>query len=148
MKEETEAEKILLTEFTSDVTEIGRHLLVIGKVLLNLETKLVRPESANDKLAEAYEQNNDNEGAETVLDEEGEMIGGIIDKVPQLKVLQGELERRRRESDGRHTVKLERATDQVRQTQQVGDIASGLSPHMYGPIKPPSLKLLHLVETC
>jgi len=101
LKEETEAEKILQTEFAGDVSEIGRHLLVIGKMLLNLETKLARLENANDKLAEAYEQNNGNEGAEqfqTVLDEESEMIGGIIDKVSQLEVLQIELEWRRRES--------------------------------------------------
>ena len=55
--------------------------------MLNLETKLARLEIANDKLAEAYEQNNDNEGAkqfQTILDEESEMINGI-DKVSQLK---------------------------------------------------------------
>ena len=61
---------------------------VLGRyILLNLETKLARLEIANDKLAEAYEQNNDNEGAkqfQTILDEESEMINGI-DKVSQLK---------------------------------------------------------------
>ena len=31
---------------------------------MNLETKLSRLESTNDKLIEAYEQSNDNEGAE------------------------------------------------------------------------------------
>ena len=140
LKEESETQKILRTEFTGDSTEIGRHLLVIGKVLLNLETKLSRLEIANDKLIEAYEQNNDNEGAEqfqSVLDEESEIIDGIIDKVSKLKVLRGELEQRRRESDRRHTG----TTDQVRQTQQTGDVASGLSPQTYGPIKPPQLEI-------
>jgi len=54
LKEETEAERILQTDFSGDVTEIGLHLLTIGKVLLNLETKLARLKSANDKLTEAY----------------------------------------------------------------------------------------------
>ena len=95
------------------------------------------------KLIEAYEQNNDTEGAEqfqSVLEEESKIIDGIIDKVSHLK---GELEQRCRGSDGRHIRSLEAgAPDQVRQTEEV---ASGLSPHTYGPIKPPQL---HLVETC
>ena len=105
-------------------------------MLLNLKTKLSRLESANDKLIEVYEQNNDNEGAEqfqSVLDEESEITVGIIDKVSQLKVLRGKLEQRRHESDRRHTG----TTDQVRQTQQTGDVTSGLSPQTYGPIKLP-----------
>jgi len=64
------------------------------------------------------------------------MIGGIIDKVSRFKVLQIELERRLRESAERHIVSLER---EVRQVPQVGE----MSTHMYGPIKPPSLKLIH-----
>ena len=46
-------------------------------MLLNLETKLPRLESTNDKLIEGYEQNNDNDEAEQfqcVLDEENEVI--------------------------------------------------------------------------
>jgi len=37
---------------------------LIGKVLLNLETKLTRLETTNEKLAEAYEQAKDTEAAE------------------------------------------------------------------------------------
>ena len=142
LKEETEAERILQAEFTGDSTEIGRHLLVIGKILMNLETKLSRLESTNDKLIEAYEQSNDIEGAEQfqgILDEDSEIIDGIIDKVSQLKVLKGELEQRRRESDGRRTGNLE--TSATTEVRQVGDITSGLSTHTYGPIKPPQLEI-------
>ena len=142
LKEETEAERILQAEFTGDSTEIGRHLLVIGKILMNLEMKLSRLESTNDKLIEAYEQSNDNEGAEQfqgILDEDSEIIDGIIDKVSQLKVLKGELEQRRRESDGRRRGSLE--TSATTEVRQVGDITSGLSTHIYGPIKPPQLEI-------
>ena len=50
----------MLTDYsTDDATEVGHHLLVVGKVLVSLETKLARLESANDNLIEAYEQSND-----------------------------------------------------------------------------------------
>ena len=114
-------------------------------MLLNLETKLSRLESTNDKLIEADEQNNDNDGAEQfqcILDEESEVIGAILDKVSQLKAVKRELEQKRRESDGRHTENREASTaTQVRQTHLPGDITSGLSQQMYGPIKPPQLEI-------
>ena len=61
-----------------------------GKVLLNLETKLTRLETANDKLAEAYEQAGEMEEAEqfqTTLDEESELIDDTITKILRLKLL-------------------------------------------------------------
>ena len=139
LKEESEAEKILLTDYgTSDATEVGHHLLVVGNVLVSLETKLARLESANDNLIEAYEQSNDNKGAEQfqrVLDEECDLLGGIIDKISQLKVLKEELEQRWRERDGRNRWSEEtRASDQVR-TEKLE------APHTYGPIKPPQLEI-------
>lgn len=48
LKEQTEAQKVLQTDFTGNSTEIRHHLLVIEKVLLNLEMKLSRLESTND----------------------------------------------------------------------------------------------------
>ena len=145
LKEEVEAERILQIEDPGDLTKVRRHLLVIEKVLLNLETKLSRLESTNDKLIEAYEQNNDSEGAQqfqSVLDEENEVIDGVLDKVSQLKVLKRELEQRRRESDVRHAESTEAsAAVQVRQMHQPGDITSGLSQQIYGPIKPPQLEI-------
>ena len=76
--------------------------LSIGKVLLNLETKLMRLETANDKLAEAYKQVGETEAAEqfqTTLDEESELIDDTITKILRLKLLKEELEKRRRESE-------------------------------------------------
>jgi len=69
----------------------------IKKILLNLETKLSRLETANEKLADAYDQSDDVEAAEqfqSVLDEESEFTDGIIVKISQLKILKGEVERK------------------------------------------------------
>ena len=58
--------------------------LLLGKVLLNIETKLVRLETANDKLAEAYEQAEDKKAAEQfqiTLDEESELINNTITNI-------------------------------------------------------------------
>ena len=102
LKEEAEAQRVLQTNVNDDRTKIRCHLLNIGKVLLNLEMKLSRLELANEKLGEAYEQANDTEGAEQfqlTLDEESEIIDGVIDKVSQLKILKEELEQRRCETE-------------------------------------------------
>lgn len=57
----------------------------IGKVLINLETKLARLENVNKKLVEAYEQADDNNNAEqfqiTLLDNESEFVDDIITKI-------------------------------------------------------------------
>ena len=61
----------------------------MGKVLLNLEVKLLRLEVANDKLINAYEQNNDTERAEQfqqLLDEDSELIDNILTKTSKLNV--------------------------------------------------------------
>ena len=125
LKEEAEAQRVLQTNVNDDRTEIRRHLLNIGKVLLNLEMKLSRLELANEKLSEAYEQANDTEGAEQfqlTLDEESEIIDGVIDKVSQLKILKEELEQRRRE------------------TETTG-IANSCSPQPIAPLRPPQLDI-------
>ena len=73
LKEEGEAQNLLQQELSDDAQEIGRFLMVIGKVLLNLETKLTRLEATNEKLIEAYDQSNDTEAAEhfqQVLDDD------------------------------------------------------------------------------
>lgn len=57
---------------------------VIGKVLLNLETKLSRLESANEKLNKVYKQSHNEEGAgqfQLMLNEEVEFIDGVFDSV-------------------------------------------------------------------
>ena len=125
LKKEAEAQRVLQTNVNDDQTEIRSHLLNIGKVLLNLEMKLSRLELANEKLSEAYEQANDTEGAEQfqlTLDEESEIIDGVIDKVSQLKILKEELEQRRRE------------------TETTG-IANSCSPQPIAPLRPPQLDI-------
>ena len=60
-------------------------------MLLSLETKLAKLETANDKLVEALEQAEELEAAEqfqTTLDEESELIDDTIDKISQLKVME------------------------------------------------------------
>jgi len=66
--------------------EVDRSLLLIGKVILNLETKLTCLEVANEKLADAFEQNEDNHLAEefqTLLEEDVDFTDGITDKISQ-----------------------------------------------------------------
>ena len=56
-KEEVEANTLLQRELTelNEHREIDRYLLSISKVILNLETKLARLETANEKLIDALE---------------------------------------------------------------------------------------------
>ena len=87
--------------------------------------KLSRLELANEKLSEAYEQANDTEGAEQfqlTLDEESEVIDGVIDKVSQLKILKEELEQRRHKGE-------------------TTGIANIWSPQPIAPLRPPQLDI-------
>ena len=123
MKEEIEAQRILQTEFSEDQAEIGCLLLTIGKILLDLETKLSRLELANEKVTEAFEKNNDLKGGEhfqLTPDEESEFINSVIDKLSQLKVLKAKLERRRQEDERRPTESLEtRITEMQEQVRHI-----------------------------
>ena len=56
VREKTKAETLLQTEWTDSPQEMLKLSLSTSKVLLSLETKLARLETANDKLAEALEQ--------------------------------------------------------------------------------------------
>ena len=146
LKEEIEAQWILQTEWGEHPTEIGHYLLTIGKILLNLETKLSRLEAANEKLIEAFEQNNDVEGAEQfqlTLDEESEVIDGVINKLSQLKVLKAELERRRREGERRPSESIEtRVTEMQEQVRLIHtQQTTGMSLQSFGPLKPPQLEI-------
>ena len=138
---EAEAQKILQIDFDNDRTEIGRHLLTIGKVLINLKTKLSRLELANEKLNEAYENNHDEEGAgqfQLTLDEEGEFIDEVIDKMSQLKVLKEELERRRQASERTPSENVEARTSDAPLTTGMANI---WAPQTTGPLKPPQLEI-------
>ena len=84
IRENSEADILVQTEFGDDPQEMLKLSLSIGKVLLNLETKLVRLETANDKLAEAYDQAEDTDAAEqfqTTLDEDSELIDNTITNI-------------------------------------------------------------------
>ena len=101
VRQEAEANELLQRDTTdADEHQINQLCLLVGKVTLNLETKLTRLEVANDKLADAYEAAGNTESArqfETVLEEDGEFIDNIIGRVSQLRTLKEELERKRRE---------------------------------------------------
>jgi len=94
----------------------------IGKVLLNLETKLTRLETANEKLVEAYEQAEDTEAAKqfhTTLDQESELIDDIISKISQLKLMKEETERRHKELQSSRSQDLEQSHTSPRTSKSV-----------------------------
>ena len=151
LKEESEAQKILQTQHSSDPTEAGCLFMSIGKSLLNLETKLSRLEIANEKLADAYDHNEDPVPAEqfqAVLDKDSELTDGIIDKISQLKILKEELKRKRREHEGRESQNLEQRMEQMQEqvrqlqsTHQPTGMANIWSQPAPGPLKPPQLDI-------
>ena len=63
IKEESEAQKLMQEECSEGLQSILKYLM-LGKVLMNLEVKLGRLETANEKLIDVYEQNEDSEGTE------------------------------------------------------------------------------------
>ena len=68
---------------------------MVGKAILNLETKLSRLETADDKLMDAFDAESDAEAAsefQTALDEDSELMDNVINKVSQLKTLKEEIE--------------------------------------------------------
>ena len=116
--EEADAEELLQRDWTSSTEpEIVRFCVLIGKVLLNLETKLSRLEVANDRLADAYDAGDDAEATRqfhATLDEDVEFIDGVISKVSQLKTLKEEVERRR-ELEATQAQGLERRVTQLQE---------------------------------
>ena len=103
---------------SSTEPEIVRFCVLIGKVVLNLETKLSRLEVANDRLADAYDAGDDAEATRqfhATLDEDVEFIDGVISKVSQLKTLKEEVERRRRELEATQAQGLERRVTQLQE---------------------------------
>ena len=100
IKEETKAQGLLQETYSNTLEDVTCLHMAVGKVLLNLEVKFSRLESANEKLIDAFEQNKDSEGAEQfqqVLDDDAEWIDGVLTKTSELKVLKAELERMHKE---------------------------------------------------
>ena len=119
-KEEAEANTLLQRELTelNEHSKIDRYLLSIGKVILNLETKLARLETANEKLIDALEQNEDTtltEEFQSTLDEDAELTDEVIDKLSQLKLLKEEVEKRQRLTTSRQSQRLEEGLQQVQE---------------------------------
>ena len=138
IKEEAEAQK-LLQEQHNTVENVSRLHMAVGKVLLSLEVKLSRLESANKKLTDAFEQSNDMEGAEQfqqVLDEEADLIDSVLTKTSELKVLKDELERIRKELE---TQSRANTTQSV--PLSTPSVASIWSPPTHAPIRPPQLEI-------
>ena len=151
LKEETEAEKLIQADLSDQPRELTQFLLAVGKVLINLETKLARLESVNEKLAEAYEKTGDTEAIEqyqTTLDEETELTESVITKISELKVLKEETEKRRKELEVAATPGLEQRVAQVQEqvdnlqaSQPTTNVARIWSPAVQGSIKPPQLEI-------
>ena len=100
VKEESDAQKLIQEDCGESLQDTLKCLMLVRKVLMNLEVKLGWLEAANKKLNDAFEQSKDTEGAnsfQVVLDEEAEFIDGILTKIPELKVIKVELERKRNE---------------------------------------------------
>ena len=84
---ESEAQKLIQEDCGESLQDTLKYLMLVGKVLMNLEVKLARLEAANEKLNDAFEQSKDTEGADSfqvVLDEEAEFIDGILTKISEL----------------------------------------------------------------
>ena len=150
IRENSKADTLVQTDFSDDPQEMLKLSLSIGKVLLNLETKLVRLETTNDKLAEAYEQAEDTDAAEqfqTTLDKDSELVENTITNTSQLKLLKEESERKRRELENSPTTTglVERVTqvqEQINCLQSTTSLAGIWSPPTAeGPIKPPQLEI-------
>ena len=94
------------------------YLLSISKVILNLETKLARLKTANEKLIDALEQSEETTSTEEfqfTLDEDAELTDEVIDKLSQLKLLKEEVEKRQRLSTSRQSQRLEEGLQQVQE---------------------------------
>ena len=119
VKEEQEVNELLQQEVSGiNEQQIMKYSLSIGKSILSLETKLTRLETVNDKLMDAYEEEGSSEASaefQSTLEQDSEFMDNVIDKVSQLKVLQVEVERRKRELDTNHTQNLEQHLTQVQE---------------------------------
>ena len=137
VREKTEAETLLQTEWTDSLQEMLKLSLSTGKVLLILEMKLARLETANNKLAEALEQEENTEAMEqfqTTLDEESELIEDTIGKIAQLKIMKEEIEKRRKDLEGLENQDL---VQRVTRVQEQMDRLQSVQP-------PTSLRIYYL----
>ena len=150
IKEEAEAQKLMQADVDDDLPKVVKSLMLVGKVLMNLDAKLSRLESANERVIEALEQNDDTEGSEQfqkVLDEEAELIDDVVSRISELKILKGELERKRamletvRSRTSNNTSATEQATQLGSVSSDLSSIWTPPSTSVQAPIKPPHIEI-------
>jgi len=142
VKEEANAQKVLQEQHSNKLEEVIEIHLVAGKVLLNLETKFTRVESANDKLVDAYDKSEDTEGAELfqqTLDEDAELMDNVVSRISELKIMKEELERVRSQ------LEAQVAHSETTQSNPIDtpgvNLASIWSQSTLGAIRPPKLEI-------
>ena len=145
-----ETRELMQADVDDDLPKVVKSLLLVGKVLINLDAKLSRLESANEKVIEELEQNDEPESSEQfqgVLDEEAELIDGVVSRISELKILKGELERKRAmlETVRSRTSNNTSATEQAAQLSPVSSDLSSIwtppSTSVQAPIKPPHIEI-------
>jgi len=143
IKEESEAQKLLQEKLPNTLENVLHLHMNAGKLLLNLEVKFSRLESANDKLIDALEQAKDLESMEqfqNTLDKDAEMMDSVLTKISELKILKEELERVRKDlelqSKGSH------ASEKSSVDTSGAAITNIWSPtDVHTTIKPPKLEI-------
>ena len=136
IKEEGEAQKLLLEKHSNNLEDVIRLHQATGTILLNLETKLSRVELANEKVIEACESNNDTTSAEQF---QKELMDTVLSRMSELKVMKEELERVRK------TLETQNSNSSTVHTAPMGTSGVNLSniwsQSTPGPIKPPQIDI-------
>ena len=141
IKEEAEAQKLLQEHHSNNLEDVIRLHLATGKILLNLETKLSRVESANEKIIEACDSNNDTTSAEQFqreLDEDAELMDAVLSKTSELKMMKEELERVRKNLETQSSNSTAHTAPINTSDVNLSNIWSQSTP---GPIKPPQIDI-------
>ena len=141
IKEEAEAQKLLQEHHSNNLEDVIRLHLATGKILLNLETKLSRVESANEKIIEACDSNNDTTSAEQFqkeLDEDAELMDAVLSRTSELKVMKEELERVRKNLETQSSNSTAHTAPISTSDVNLSNIWSQSTP---SPIKPPQIDI-------
>lgn len=139
IKEETDTQRLLQEQHGNTLEDVIRIHLATGKVLLNLERKFSGLESANDKLADAYNQDNYADGAEQfqqTSDKDAELMDNVVSRISELKMMKEEPERVHKIFET-HTQTTQKTTID---TPGV-NFASIWSQSTHGAIRPPQLHI-------
>ena len=139
IKEEGEAQKLLLEKHSNNLEDVIRLHLATGMILINLETKRSRVELPNEKVIEACESNNDTTSAEQFqkeLDEDTESMDIVFSRTSELKVMKEELERVHK------TLETQSSNSSTVHTAPMGTSGVNIwSQSTPGPIKSPQIDI-------